>query len=378
MSVQKRKNANDLSILGISEDKTKTIPYNPITDKLKAIYPKYHLHPFIKTMTKLNMQYQMQSDKYQQHRLELDKFNSSIYITLLKEIEVSIEEIERLNDKLIEKDNILKSYKENEKETVRNKMKALEKEINDRINIEKSLKAEVNSYIRQISFYKDKLKLELRNSKDKSKENQCSKEQSDSKRANQFYDTEPTMLKVNRMQNSKHDTNTNTNSNFNNMNNNKMKSHIVNTHSNYHPKEALALIDNSFIIKKIYNTDRQNTTNNDIDVLSNTSNTNNSNLNKQNKAEKKLNKRSVSDLVSSNYVQYNQQSEGLSVKSRNDLKNVANKKIQKNLLMNNSKGINPLITDLNDNYNKEMKLLEYEEGILNKMISDLNNIDKEK
>lgn len=62
-------------------------------------------------------------------------------------------------------------------------------------------------------------------------------------------------------------------------------------------------------------------------------------------------------------------------KSRNVFNPLFNKKTTKMSLLNNSKGFNPLIKDLHDNYNKEMNLLEYEESILHKVISDLNSID---
>ena len=137
-------------------------------DVLSTFYTKDE-NSFLKKISKFNMNFFILSDKYLKMKTDLDKMNDNIYLNLFKQINAYIEEIERLNLKLREKgensklkiENITELNKEilNQKNTIR----TLEKQISDKINTEIKLKNEINSYKRQVTFYKDKLKIQLQN-----------------------------------------------------------------------------------------------------------------------------------------------------------------------------------------------------------------------
>ena len=137
-------------------------------DVLSTFYTKDE-NSFLKKISKFNMNFFILSDKYLKMKTDLDKMNDNIYLNLFKQINAYIEEIERLNLKLREKgensklkiENITELNKEilNQKNTIR----TLEKQISDKINNEIKLKNEINSYKRQVTFYKDKLKIQLQN-----------------------------------------------------------------------------------------------------------------------------------------------------------------------------------------------------------------------
>ena len=137
-------------------------------DVLSTFYTKDE-NSFLKKISKFNMNFFILSDKYLKMKTDLDKMNDNIYLNLFKQINAYIEEIERLNLKLREKgensklkiENITELNKEilNQKNTIR----TLEKQISDKINSEIKLKNEINSYKRQVTFYKDKLKIQLQN-----------------------------------------------------------------------------------------------------------------------------------------------------------------------------------------------------------------------
>jgi len=135
-------------------------------DVLSTFYIKDE-NSFLKKISKFNMNFFILSDKYLKMKTDLDKMNDNIYLNLFKQINAYIEEIERLNLKLREKgensklkiENITELNKEilNQKNTIR----TLEKQISDKISNEIKLKNEINSYKRQVTFYKDKLKIQL-------------------------------------------------------------------------------------------------------------------------------------------------------------------------------------------------------------------------
>ena len=126
-------------------------------DVLSTFYTKDE-NSFLKKISKFNMNFFILSDKYLKMKTDLDKMNDNIYLNLFKQINAYIEEIERLNLKLREKgensklkiENITELNKEilNQKNTIR----TLEKQISDKIK-----------YKRQVTFYKDKLKIQLQN-----------------------------------------------------------------------------------------------------------------------------------------------------------------------------------------------------------------------
>ena len=137
-------------------------------DVLSTFYTKDE-NSFLKKISKFNMNFFILSDKYLKMKTDLDKMNDNIYLNLFKQINAYIEEIERLNLKLREKGENSKLKIENITElnkeilTQKNTIRTLEKQISDKISNEIKLKNEINSYKRQVTFYKDKLKIQLQN-----------------------------------------------------------------------------------------------------------------------------------------------------------------------------------------------------------------------
>ena len=140
-----------------------------LNNTLQDFYNKEDGNIFIKKMNKLNMQFSIMSEKYIKIKNELEKINDILFMNLFKQINIYIEEIEKLNFKMKEKGNISKIDKSNlselNKELLYNKqtIKFLQNKLNEKENNEIKLKREIESYKRQIIFYKDKLKIDLLN-----------------------------------------------------------------------------------------------------------------------------------------------------------------------------------------------------------------------
>lgn len=146
----------------------------PSMNNLSSFYMKEDANKFMKKIDKLNLNFMILSDKYLKHQKEVEKVKDNLFINLFKQISLYVEEIERLNIKIKDKEGSSKSLKENSikelnREINQHKVtiKNLESKLNEKNQNEDRLKKEINSYKRQVSFYKDKLKLEIQNQKEK-------------------------------------------------------------------------------------------------------------------------------------------------------------------------------------------------------------------
>ena len=134
---------------------------------------------FVEKIGKLNKKFYNCSENYIKAKKKLENLNDDLYMNLFKQINCYVEEIERLNKKLILNNNqdlkktidsLNKDIKE-KKEKIRNyEIKLKEKSEN-----EEKLMKEIESYKRRIIFYKDKIKIGLlsrnRNNEFKMKDN---------------------------------------------------------------------------------------------------------------------------------------------------------------------------------------------------------------
>ena len=140
-------------------------------DLINIYYNKDDGNIIMKKINKLNMNFYMLSERYLKHRNDIDKINDCLFLNLFKQINIYIEEIEKLNLKLKVFGNNTKTNRDNlnaiNKENINFKLtiKNLESQLKEKINNEMKLKKEIESYKRQVSFYKDKLKLDLERKK---------------------------------------------------------------------------------------------------------------------------------------------------------------------------------------------------------------------
>ena len=136
-------------------------------DLINIYYNKDDGNIIMKKINKLNMNFYMLSERYLKYRNDIDKINDSLFLNLFKQISIYIEEIEKLNLKLKDIGNNIKKYRDNlnelNKENINFKLiiKNLEIQLKEKNNNEIKLKKEIESYKRQVTFYKDKLKLDL-------------------------------------------------------------------------------------------------------------------------------------------------------------------------------------------------------------------------
>ena len=144
---------------------------NPGNDLTNIYYNKDDGNILMKKINKLNMNFYMLSERYLKNKNDLEQINDNLFLTLFKQISIFIEEIEKLNIKIKEKGNNDKLIKENvtdlNKEIINYKtqIKNLENELNEKKLNEKKLKSEIDSYKRRISFFQEKLKLDMENKK---------------------------------------------------------------------------------------------------------------------------------------------------------------------------------------------------------------------
>ena len=132
---------------------------------------------------KLNANFLILSSKYKKRISVLESLKDNLFINLFDQINLYVEEIERLNEKIKEKDIQYKfqreiTFSKYAKENIQNKSKitTLEKQISDLKETEIKLRSEISSYKRQIGFYKDKLKIDLHKTKPKPLRNSVSPE----------------------------------------------------------------------------------------------------------------------------------------------------------------------------------------------------------
>lgn len=165
--------ANDASVYLKNEDRSKFSIFDNINmNNLGNFYIKED-SLFKKKVDKLNLRFYLETDKFLNHKHEMEKSQDHLFLLLFKQISVYVEEIEKLNVKLREEqkvhnkfkfDEMMNSKKEaNDKEVsyYKSTIRHLEKRISETKINEDKLKKENESFKRQVLFYKDKLKLEL-------------------------------------------------------------------------------------------------------------------------------------------------------------------------------------------------------------------------
>jgi hypothetical protein len=137
---------------------------------------------FIERISKLNKKFYNCSENYIKSKKRLEKLNDDLYMNLFKQINYYVEEIERLNKKIASNntqdlkktiDKLNKEINEN-KEKIRN----YELKLKEKTENEDKLMKEIESYKRRITFYKDKINIQLlsrnRNTDSKNKNNNIS------------------------------------------------------------------------------------------------------------------------------------------------------------------------------------------------------------
>jgi hypothetical protein len=138
------------------------------TNPLSIYYSKDEGNKFIAKLNKLNLSFLSISDKYYSKQKDIDKLKDNLFFNLFKQINIYIEEIERLNIKLkakTEKTSSLKSekiIKDLKEQIIQNSktIKLLETKLKDKKEKETKIKKDITLYKRQANFYKEKLKIE--------------------------------------------------------------------------------------------------------------------------------------------------------------------------------------------------------------------------
>lgn len=156
----------------IDESNQKVVNLNTNIDSslniLNTYYTKDDTNKFMKQIDKLNISFLILSDKYLKQQNEINKVKDNLFMNLFKQISIYVEEIERLNLKIKEREGSAKAFRENnlreitkENTLSKNLIKQLEDRVKEKTQTEEKLRKEIASYKRQISFYKDQLRIEL-------------------------------------------------------------------------------------------------------------------------------------------------------------------------------------------------------------------------
>ena len=120
---------------------------------------------FLDKINELNNKFDLSQEKFALVKSSLEKINEDLFSNLLKQIDCYIEEIQRLNKKLVKFNNdnkedvihkLNKKILENEK-TIRN----YEHKIRENANKEEKLTKEIEYYKKRIIFYKNKININL-------------------------------------------------------------------------------------------------------------------------------------------------------------------------------------------------------------------------
>jgi hypothetical protein len=134
----------------------------------------YNDPEFKKKIEKLNFKFYLETDRFLNFKTEFEKSQDNLFLILFKQVSHYVEEIEKLNQRLKNKEEKQNKNKTEQfkKETYdkeltkyKNTVKDLERQILNKTNVEAKLKKENESFRRQILFYQEKLKLELLNKK---------------------------------------------------------------------------------------------------------------------------------------------------------------------------------------------------------------------
>ena len=120
---------------------------------------------FLDKIGKLNKKFYTASDKYINSKKILEKLNDDLYLNLFQQINCYVEEIERLNKKLLDNNNqeLKKTIAQLNKDIIekKEKIRNYEIKIREKTTNEEKLKKDIESYKRRIIFYKDKINIGL-------------------------------------------------------------------------------------------------------------------------------------------------------------------------------------------------------------------------
>ena len=120
---------------------------------------------FLDKIGKLNKKFFTASDKYNKYKKTLEKLNDDLYLNLFQQINCYVEEIERLNKKILSNNSqeLKKTIDQLNKDIneKKEKIRSYEIKLKEKTANEEKLKNEIESYKRRIIFYKDKIKIGL-------------------------------------------------------------------------------------------------------------------------------------------------------------------------------------------------------------------------
>ena len=175
-TLAKKKSINDSQklsdIIIINNNESNFYQQKPL-DKFNVLsyyYPKKEKknkkeNNFLDRINELNNKFHYSQEKFTLVKSSLEKINEDLFSNLLKQIDCYIEEIERLNKRLViinndNKEEVIqklnKKILENEK-TIRN----YEHKIKESSNKEEKLAKEIEYYKKRIIFYKNKININL-------------------------------------------------------------------------------------------------------------------------------------------------------------------------------------------------------------------------
>ena len=144
---------------------SKTIESNRNTILIDYKEKKLKNRDFYENIRKLNKNFYSTSENYKKIRNKLDKVNDELFMNLFQQIDLYIQEVEKLNKKgSSNNDKEYKNIINNLKKQIsgkNEKIRCCEKIIKEKTTKENKLLKEIESYKRSIIFYKDKIKIDL-------------------------------------------------------------------------------------------------------------------------------------------------------------------------------------------------------------------------
>ena len=128
---------------------------------------KFSNRDFYEKIRKLNKDFYNSSEKFKYIKGKLDKINDQLFMNLFQQIDLYVQEVEKLNKKTGSNND--KEYKKIINDLTKQiseknaKIRCCEKVIKDKMTKENNLLKEIESYKRRIIFYKDKINIDLLN-----------------------------------------------------------------------------------------------------------------------------------------------------------------------------------------------------------------------
>ena len=120
---------------------------------------------FLEKITQLNKYFNSYNEKYIFTKSSLDKLSNDLFMNLFRQIDCCVEEIQRLNKKIMSVNN--KDYKEKIKKLNeeisenKEKIKKYENEIKEKSKKEEKLIKEIDYYKKRLIFFKNKININL-------------------------------------------------------------------------------------------------------------------------------------------------------------------------------------------------------------------------